>query len=222
MFHFTKKFLFLLLSITLTSTSSLAADPAKNTRKPVKIQAPAVKAEEAGMEAEGTDEAAPARNTRSKPNFDYDSSGRTSRGQVGIELLGSALLYSLNGSYLVTDNIAINGGLSYFTVSSTSSGLNYSASVGVTQIPLSVSYLFGGPEHHFEILGGGDFVLASASVSGDGVADKATGSGFLAEIGAGYRYWPVNGGFHFRATLYGIAIPNSFAIWPGLSFGYAF
>lgn len=212
------KVLALTLGILMATSAVQAAE--KNARKPVKIAAPVAEEASAPEEDSGYEEAAPR--PRQKQYSEYGSQGRTSRGQVGLELLGAALLYSFSGSYLVTDQIALNAGLSYFTLSSSSTGLTYKASVGVTQIPLSVSFLFGGPDHHFEVLGGGDLLFASASVSGNGVADRATGSGFIPEIGAGYRYWPAAGGFHFRATMYGLAIPSNFAIWPGFSFGYAF
>jgi hypothetical protein len=181
--------------------------PAKtNPRKPVKIQ-----------------ESAPEE-TPSKPAYNpypYNQNqvapaGRTSRGMLGVELLGAGLLYSFMGSYLITDQIALNGGISYFSLTS------LGVSVGVTQIPISGSYLFGGPNHHFETLAGGDLIIASASVSGGSVADKATASGFLPQIGAGYRYWPQDGGFSFRATMYGMFLRSSFAAWFGLTFGAAF
>lgn len=216
------------LIISLLTIPAFAADSnkAKSSRKPVKISEPMNSSESENVQTvidpSETESAPPAKRPRAQPKYDYSTEGRISRGQIGVELLGAGLLYSFIGSYLVTDQVALNGGISYFTLSSSSTGLTYKASVGVTQIPVSVSYLMGGPDHHFEILGGGDLIIASASVTGEGVADKATASGFLPEIGMGYRYWPSAGGFHFRGTLYGLFLSGNFAVWPGLSFGYAF
>lgn len=194
-------------------TEEAVVAPKKPAKKPAK------KAKMRVEETEEVEEEGGYEQRRYRRKEEY-SVGRSSRGQVGVELLGSGLLYSIMGSYLVTDNIALNGGFSYYSISATSGST--SASVGVGIIPISGSYLFGGPDHHFEVLGGGAILIASASVSGDNISDRASGQGFVPQIGMGYRYWPAEGGFHFRATLYGMFIPDFFQIWPGVSVGYAF
>jgi hypothetical protein len=185
--------------------------PRKLNRKAVKIEDNVEEIEESEL-------------PRSAPARQYEESnytvGRSSRMQVGLELLGSALLYSFQGSALVTDQIAINAGLAYFSASAGAGSTETSASLFL--VPVSASYLFGGPAHHFEVLGGVLGVFASAEVKGDGIADRASGRNIVPQIGAGYRYWPTEGGFHFRATLYGLFLPNAFGVWPGFSFGYAF
>jgi len=192
--------------------------PAPAAKSPRKLNRKAVKIEDNGEEIEESEM------PRSAPARRYEEStysvGRASRMQVGLELLGSALLYSLQGSALVTDNLAINAGLAYFSASGSTSTSQTSASLFL--VPVSVSYLFGGPAHHFEVLGGVLGVFASAEVKGDGLADRASGRNIVPQIGAGYRYWPSEGGFHFRATLYGMFLPDAFGVWPGFSFGYAF
>ena len=186
-------------------------------KAPRKLNRKAVKIEDSGEDVPDFEK--PRASDRYYEESNY-TVGRSSRMQVGLELLGSALLYSFQGSALVTDQIAINAGLAYFSASAGAGSTETSASLFL--IPVSASYLFGGPAHHFEVLGGVLGVFASAEVKGDGIADRASGRNIVPQIGAGYRYWPTEGGFHFRATLYGLFLPDAFGVWPGFSFGYAF
>lgn len=141
---------------------------------------------------------------------------RSSRGQISAELLGAAVLYSAFGSYLLHPNIAGNLGISYISVSD-----SFTSSSSLLQFPVSLSALLGGPDSFLELLGGGDIVFASSRLSGSGLNQSFSQGGFIPEVGLGYRYWPADGGFHFRATLYGL-ISSGFYPWFGLSFGYAF
>ncbi|RZA05664.1 MAG: hypothetical protein EOP11_12305 [Proteobacteria bacterium] len=179
------------------------------------------------VEEEDEMEEAPAPRPRARPRYRDEQyanayegayvSGRTSRWQGGFELLGPALAYSFNGSYLFGDHLAVNAGLSAFSVS----GGNNSASVFL--LPLSVSGLFGGPDSHFEVIGGVTPVFGSSKLSNDeGGLDRAAGTSLFGFAGLGYRYWPSNGGFHFRATLYLMAGGGQVFPWPGFQFGYAF
>ncbi len=149
---------------------------------------------------------------------------------VGIELLGAGLYYSIFGSYRPVEHFAVNLGVSYIgaIASSSSSGTGSgSSSVGLFQVPVSVSGLLGKENHYFEVLAGADFAFASASFSVP-IEDKTSASAVAIwpEIGFGYRYWPKQGGFQFRGTLYimDINAGGSSVImpFPGFSFGYTF
>ena len=166
------------------------------------------------------------------------TSGDFSQGQVSLELAGAALVYSLMGSFRPLSNLVANLGFSRWSASSTMvSGTSFtSVSLGVTQIPASVSYLLGRENSYFEILGGVDLILLSGAGSFSNLSASGSGTSLLPEFGVGYRYWPKDGGFHFRAMLYGILFPKvdtasttsastsvgGFLPWAGLSFGYAF
>jgi hypothetical protein len=75
--------------------------------------------------------------------------------QVGVELLGAGLLYSAIASYRIWPNLAINLGASDIsaTASSSSGSVSGSGSVSVLQVPISVSYLWGGTNSFLELLG---------------------------------------------------------------------
>ncbi|MCB0417570.1 MAG: hypothetical protein H6617_08575 [Bdellovibrionaceae bacterium] len=136
-----------------------------------------------------------------------------SKATASVELLGMGYLYSVFGSYKFIPELAANVGISYISVTSGSSS---SSTLG---IPLSLSFLAGGTNsHYFEVLGGGT-IFATSTTVGSGLAGSL--SGWVTTIGAGYRYWPKEGGLHFRATMYGF-IKGGFFPWFGLSFGYAF
>ncbi len=141
-----------------------------------------------------------------------------SPGSVSIEGLGQAFLYSVYGSYRPHKNFAFNLGLGYFSFPS-----GISSTGSVVLIPLSTSALLGGTNgHHFEFLAGGTFVAASGTATGSGTTSDLANSDFVFVLGAGYRYWPNEGGLHFRATLYGLVYGGNFTPWPGFSIGYAF
>ncbi len=145
--------------------------------------------------------------------------------QLGVEGLGAALLYSVFGSFRPVKHVAANLGFSTFNVSSSSSsGLGTSSgSVSMMQVPVSISFLLGGDNSFLEILGGGDLIFASDKATLPiGSSKTSSANTILPEFGIGFRYWPLTGGFHARATLYTIFAGGSVLPWPGLSVGYAF
>jgi hypothetical protein len=180
---------------------------ASSRQTPKKKAAPAT---EPVVETAPAEEAAPEPDFRPRP-ASYQTSD-FSKGQVGVELLGAGILYSFNGSYRPIRNLAINAGVS-------SIGVN---SVNITLLPISVSGLFGDGNSNFEVLGGAIPVLASGKVYGSDFNQRVTRSGILGQVGVGYRYWPLAGGFHFRVMLMGIFGGGSFLPWPAFNFGYAF
>jgi len=138
---------------------------------------------------------------------------------ISLNLLGAGILYGLGYSHRFGKSPVLNLGISYYSASASAGDTSVRSSVLI--IPAYFSYLIGDGNHYFEPLGGVDFVSASASVSSGAISGQSSGFGIVPIIGAGYRYWPDDGGFHFRATLY-MFIGSSVAVWPGISLGYAF
>lgn len=195
----------------------------------------------ADMAAVGDEVRLAGRNLASYVEGSISSQNDYSKGQISIELAGASLFYNIYGSYRFTKNFSINLGFSYFGASvPTIAGAPSAATVSVTQIPVSISWLAVGEENSFlEVVGGVNSVFASGSA--DFASITTGGSVVLPELGIGYRYWPRTGGFHFRSTLYAIYVPqasvstgsisappatsvasSSVKPWLGLTFGYAF
>jgi len=137
-----------------------------------------------------------------------------------LELLGAGILYSIDYSHRFNKNMVLNLGFSYYGASSSSGGV--SASTSVFLLPVYFSYLLGGDNHFFEPLAGIDVAIASGSVSSGAISGTSSGFGAIPMLGIGYRYWPMDGGFYFRASLYAFIASGGVGIWPGFTFGYAF
>jgi hypothetical protein len=144
---------------------------------------------------------------------------RTARNTVYIELLGNALIYSLNYERFVTDDFNLRAGIEYFSLSASSGTTSGSANLFI--FPLTVSYLglSKGP-HAFELGIGIDLAYASASTSSTGGSSFSNGTTVAGTAIAGYRYAPRDGGFNLRAALTPIFNSNGFAPWIGLALGF--
>ncbi len=166
---------------------------------------------------DGTDRAPTTAKAQSMATPEFSS-----RAQVSFELLGSGLLYSVYGSYRFMDMLAANVGISYWTADVTTS--TSIASYKFLLFPVSMSLLLGDISHNFEIMAGA--LISSVSSTGVSVgtttSDKFANAGLIPNFGIGYRYWPKDGGFHFRLMLEAFVASSSFLPWGGLSFGYAF
>ena len=147
------------------------------------------------------------------------SSGKYSSTQLSVELLGHAQYYSVFGSFRFSENIAANLGLSYFTTPMANTS---GTSTKLIQVPASVSYLFGEKDSFLELLGGIDAMMVSNAAPFGAYETSVKRMVFLPTVGGGYRYWPVDGGFSFRATVYGMISGGYLNPWVGTSFGYAF
>jgi hypothetical protein len=66
------------------------------------------------------------------------------------------------------------------------------------------------------ILGTGELEVRKGGVN------RAAGASTLGFLGLGYRYWPADGGIHFRATGYLMSASGFLFPWLGFQFGYAF
>lgn len=138
--------------------------------------------------------------------------------QVSVELLGAGGLYSVFGSHRFLESFAANAGVSFYRIDAKTEN-QADVAVNLLQLPLSVSYLF--QNLPIEALAGINFVFSSGEIKGRGVNLELTQNTFVPQVGGGYRLWPVEGGFHFRATLYGV-LSTRFYPWLGTSFGWAF
>ncbi len=163
-----------------------------------------------------------------------------SKVQLSGELLGASLVYSLFGSYRITRSLCLNAGFSYLALSTSSGPLGATTTSGsAIQIPVSVSLLLLGEKTSFlETLAGVDLLFGGGGNSGIIGVGSSSGSAsvIIPEAGIGYRYWPQDGGFHFRATAYLLLAPavssssttttvassSGLKPWFGLSLGYAF
>jgi hypothetical protein len=141
---------------------------------------------------------------------------------IYFELGGNGIIYTFNYDRRFQDKLTGRIGLMYVGGSvSTSEG--ESGEADILLIPVMVNGLLGGGNHRFE-LGLGP-VFAGASGSGttvEGVDFEASGFGFGGVASTiGYRHQPVDGGFVFRIGLTPFLL-GDFALWGGLSLGYAF
>ena len=134
----------------------------------------------------------------------------TMRNDVGIELLGKAVVYSFTYQRMVSNALGLEAGLGILGGggSSTSSSLLF--------VPVSAKFYLIPKDGTLYLTGGA--VLVSASTT-SGPFDTATD--FYGAAGLGFEFRSA-GGFLFRGTAYGLFAGGNYFIWPGLSFGYAF
>lgn len=143
------------------------------------------------------------------------------RSSVYIELFGNGLIYSLNFDQLITNHIALRGGIGYIGFGATSSDGSKSVSASILTIPLTASYLFSSDaplsNHKFEVGAGVTIIsLTGASYRSFGA------SGVIGTAIIGYRYQPVDGGVLFRADVTPFFGQGLFLVSGGISVGYTF
>lgn len=158
---------------------------------------------------------------------------KKSRFALFLDLGGPGGLWSANASLRVIDRFAINAGGAYYSITTSSSGTVSGSTFTAFVIPVSGSLLLLGKISHFlEAQAGVDIIGATITGTGttsSGFYGSSSGSAIIPFIGAGYRYWPYDGGFFFRVNAYYIIATGSATTtssgsspWAGLSFGYAF
>jgi hypothetical protein len=135
----------------------------------------------------------------------------TLRNDVGIELLGRALLYSFSYQRMLSAPVGLDVGLG--VLGGSSSGDNTS----IIFVPVGVRLYLIPKDGSLFLTGGG--VLVTGSVDSGPFSDSATDT--YGYAGLGFEYRSV-GGFLFRTTAYGLFAGGDYFIWPGLSIGYAF
>lgn len=151
-----------------------------------------------------------------------DSEVRTAKNAVYFELLGPAIIYSLNYERAFSDDVSARIGFSYFSIEANDTQDN-SAKASLLMVPVTVSYLgIGSPNHMLELGAGAVLFHASAGVDiGGEESEGSVTSGWGTAI-VGYRYQPADGGFMFRAGLSPLVGSGGAQVWPHVSFGGAF
>ncbi len=147
---------------------------------------------------------------------------------LSAEMGGAGLHYTFLASIRFSPEVAINAGWSMFNVAI--------GEVGEEKLksrwqfyPFSFS-LFTGKDHILEMIAGLVMAKGSGEIVLSNGDEEESKTAFLIQAGAGYRYWPVGGGLHFRVTTYVFQMPSSVKLgdypkllfWGGLGIGYAF
>jgi hypothetical protein len=134
----------------------------------------------------------------------------TMKNDVGIELLGKAVIYSFNYQRMVSPSVGLEIGLGAL------GGGGSGSSGGIVMIPAGVKFYF--------IPQDGTLYLAAGGVLANGITDEGPfngGTDAYAYGGLGFEFRSP-GGFLFRGTAYSLIAGGGWFIWPGLSVGYAF
>lgn len=143
---------------------------------------------------------------------------RTAYHSVYVELLGAALVYSLNYDISLDDDVAVRIGVGYFEF-----GI-FGPAHGFLLVPVTISYLGVGSLTHIFELGVGATILTE-SRAGDPGGSESTTTIFV-HLPIGYRYQAAQGGLLFRAGVYLTAmdLEDEFLAfpWPYLALGATF
>lgn len=145
----------------------------------------------------------------------------TNPGAVSVEMLGRAMLYSINFDQVVNDDIAVGVGLG--TVSTMIHDTDRDTGETATFVPAYMNYYFKREAGSPFVTGGVTLILNHASVKN---TDTSTGglqipsSSVMPTFGGGYENRGDNG-FLFRVAGYLIA-GKSLTPWIGFTFGYGF
>lgn len=141
------------------------------------------------------------------------------RSAVYGELLGNAILFSVNYDYRIRPSAVGRVGLAFITAE------NDDGSDGgaVYAIPVTAAYLSNPMQnHHFEA-GGGLLFFGGERIDWGGFDDNEDAfSGTLVTGVIGYRYQKPEGGFVFRAGLTPFIGSGEIVPWFGVSFGGSF
>ena len=156
--------------------------------------------------------------TLSSSELSAQSKSGPSQNIAGIELLGRGLVYSLNYEGLLTNRIGAGGGLAYWTTSS--SGLFAPSKKSATfVIPAYLSWTPIGRNHSPYLAAG--LTMATSKTTEVLLGNTRYRIGAFSTLTLGYQYRS-GGGILVRPTVSRIAIDGDFALWPGITLGYAF
>jgi len=160
--------------------------------------------------------------TEDAPETPSASEVRTAKNAIHFELLGPAVIYSLNYERAFTDDLSARIGISYFSLEASDSADN-SAKAAITMVPLTLSYLGVGTPNHILELGAGAVIFhASAGVDVGGSKSESSITSAWGTAIVGYRYQPADGGFMFRVGASPLVGKDGAVFWPHLSLGGAF
>jgi hypothetical protein len=133
------------------------------------------------------------------------------KSDVGIELLGKALLYSFNYQYTPVKQIGLELGLGAL------GGGDSNDNTTLIFVPFGGKFYIIPKDGTLYLAAGGVYLNASTDT---GPFDES-GSTSYGYAGLGFEYRSASG-LLFRGTAYGLINNGSFFIWPGLTVGYAF
>jgi len=131
------------------------------------------------------------------------------KNDVGIELLGKAVIYCFNYQYTVNKLLGLEAGLGAL------GGGTGDDNATVAFIPVGAKLYLIPKDGSLYLCGGGTLLTAGTD---SGPFDDAGGYGYL---GIGFEFRAATG-FTFRGTAYGLLAGEGFFIWPGLTLAYAF
>ena len=133
------------------------------------------------------------------------------KSDVGIELLGKALLYSFNYQYTPVKQLGLEAGIGAI------GGGSDDDNTMVLFFPVGGKFYIIPKDGSLYVAAGGVFLNASTDT---GPFDDSESSAY-GYAGLGFEYRS-EGGLLFRGTAYGLIAGGGFWIWPGLTVGYAF
>jgi hypothetical protein len=133
------------------------------------------------------------------------------KSDVGIELLGKALLYSFHYQYTPVKQFGLEVGLGAL------GGGDSEDNTTLIFVPFGGKFYIIPKDGSLYVAAGGVFL--NASTDSGPFSDSGSTSYGYAGLGFEYR---AEGGLLFRGTAYGLIAGGSFFIWPGLTVGYAF
>ncbi len=133
------------------------------------------------------------------------------KSDVGIELLGKAVLYSFNYQYTPVKQIGLEVGLGAL------GGGTGSDNSTIIFVPVGGKFYIIPKDGTLYIAAGGVFLNASTDSGPFGDSNSTT----YGYVGLGFEFRSESG-LLFRGSAYGLINDGSFFIWPGLGVGYAF
>lgn len=131
------------------------------------------------------------------------------RSDIGIELLGKALLYSFSYQYTASRSFGVEAGFGFLG----SGTADDNASVAFFPIGAKL-YLI--PRNGTVFLSGGMTIVTAGTDSGP-FEESAT----FSYLGPGIEFRSESG-FLFRGTAYGLIADGEVFVWPGLAVGFTF
>jgi hypothetical protein len=136
---------------------------------------------------------------------------------VYFELLGSAVIYSLNYDYRATRHTAVRAGFEFGASSSKPCDTCSRRTDAAFAFPVTLSALIGAPGRGSLEIGGGAVFLAGAPFT-DEIDPNIVFSTFVA-----FRLQPPEGGYFMRVGVGPVWDDKAnWIIWPSLSLGYTF
>lgn len=135
----------------------------------------------------------------------------TMKNDVGIELLGKAVIYSFNYQRMVSRSVGLEVGLGALGGGGSGSGGS------IVFVPVGAKFYLIPKDGSIYLTAGGVFI--TGTVTDGPFSDGASDVYGFAGLGFEFRS---PGGFTFRGTAYSLIAEGGWFIWPGLSLGYAF